>query len=189
MDELKNALADFNKKNKGKSFTHIDAWEVVRGEPKWLEQPCFVQTSSASNSDKRRKSSESTYYESGSNENVDTVLPDLNDDTTPTRKRKGKKAVSEASTKNSVVQQFENYISDKVKVHEKSMEEKREERALTKQLMAAQLASVQEKDMYRAFKFFNEPHDKITNPAMREFTLKKKRELAEKYGWPAEGLE
>ena len=109
MDELKNALADFNKRNKGKSFTHIDAWEVVRGEPKLLEQPCFAQASSTSNSGKRRKSSESTYYESGSNEHVETVIPDLNDDTTPTKKRKGKKIVSEASTKNSVVEQFEAY--------------------------------------------------------------------------------
>ena len=98
---MTNALADYDKKNKSKSFTHLDAWKVVKGETKWLKQPCFVQASSkqpsfvqassTSHSDKRRKSSESAYYESGSNENVQTVLPDLNDNTTPTRKKKEKR--------------------------------------------------------------------------------------------------
>ena len=149
-----------------------------------MEQPCFVQTSSASNSDKRRKSSESTYYESGSNEHVQTVIPDLNDDTTPIRKRKGKKIASEASTKNSVVEQFEAYTSKKSQMLEEEMKKKRANDALAEKLMAAQLDSVKEKQLFRALKFFNEPHDHITNQAMRDFTLNKKRELAEKYGWP-----
>ena len=84
-------MSDYNKRNKGTSFNHIEAWRVVKDESKWLEQPCFEKVSSTSHSDKRRKSSESTYYGSGSNDNVDPVIPDLNDDTTPVSKRKGKR--------------------------------------------------------------------------------------------------
>ena len=61
---------------------------------------------------------------------------------------------------------------------------KRANDALAEKLMAAQLESVKEKQMFRALKFFNEPHDNITNQAMLDFTLGKKREIAEKYGWP-----
>ena len=70
---MKNALADYGKNIKGKTFSHIEAWEIVRKADKWLEQPCVGQASS-SNSDKRRKSSESGNYESGSNDNVETVI-------------------------------------------------------------------------------------------------------------------
>ena len=84
---MKNALADYDKKTKRKDFSHIEAWEIVRCEDKWLEQPCVGQASSA-NSDKRRNSSESGYYETVSNDNVETVILDLNDDTTPTRKKR-----------------------------------------------------------------------------------------------------
>lgn len=175
-------MADYDKKNKGKSFTHIEAWKVVRGEDKWLKQPCFVQASSASHSEKRRKSSESSYYESGSNDNVETVIPDLNDDTTPTRKRKGKKTDSEASTKNSVVENFESYTAKKAQMLEEAMEKKRAMDELAEKLMAAQLANAKEKAMIRAMKFYNEPHEHITNPVMREIALKKTREYAAKYG-------
>jgi hypothetical protein len=63
------------------------------------------------------------------------------------------------------------------------MEKKRVNDALAEQLMSAQLDSVKEKQMFRALKFFNDPHEHITNQAMRDFTIRKKRELAEKYGW------
>ena len=114
---MKNALADYNKKTKGKSFSHIEVWEIVRKAEKWLEQPSVGQANS-SHSDKRRKSSESGNYESGNNDNAETVIPDLNDDTTPTRKRKGKKTDSESSTKNSVVASFDTYTARKTQLLE-----------------------------------------------------------------------
>jgi hypothetical protein len=167
-------MSDYDKKNKGKSFTHVEAWKVVRGEDKWLKQPCFFQASSASHSDKRRKSSESTYYESGSNDNVETVIPVLNDGTTPTRKRKGKKTISEASTKNSVVENFESYTEKKAQMLEEAMKKKRAKDELSKNLLATQLANAEEKAMIRAMKFYNEPHNHITNPVMRDITIAKK---------------
>ena len=183
---MNNALADYDKKNNGRSFTHIDAWNVVKGEPKWLGQPCFEKLAATLHSDKRRKSSESTFYESWSNDNVDTVIPDLNDDTTPVSKRKGKKTSSESSTKNSVAEFIENYTSKKALYLEEAVEEKRAKDALSKQLMSAQLENANEKLMIRAYKFYNEPHEHITNPAMLEFTIAKKRAYAEKYGWPTD---
>ena len=59
---------------------------------------------------------ESSYYESVSNDNVETVIPDLNDDTTPTRKRKGKKTDSDSSTKESVVASFDTYTAWKTTI-------------------------------------------------------------------------
>ena len=79
-------MADFKKKSKGRNFNHIDAWEIVKKLEKWLQQPSINQASSSS-TDKRRKSPESI------NDNVKTIIPDLNDDTTPTRKKKGKNRI------------------------------------------------------------------------------------------------
>ena len=137
---------------------------------------------SSSNSDKRRKSSESSYYESGSNDNSETVIPDLNDETTPTRKRKGKKTDSESSTKESVVASFDSYTARKTQLLETVVEKKLAKDELAEKLLAAQIRSVEEKALFRAMKFYNQPHDHIIDSNMREFTLAKKRELAEKYG-------
>ena len=179
-------MSDYDKRNKGTSFNHIEAWKVVKGEPKWLEQPCFEKLSSTSHSDKRRKSSESSYYESGSNDNVDPVIPDLNDDTTPVSKRKGKKTASEASTKNSAAEFIGQYTSKKALALDEAMAEKRAKDQLSKQLMTTQLENANEKAMIRAMKFYNEPHEHITNTVMREFAIAKKRAYAEKYGWPTD---
>ena len=179
-------MADYDKKTKGHSFTHVEAWKVVKKEPKWLEQPIIDKYISTSHFDKRRKSSESSFYESGSNDNVDPVIPDLNDDTTPVSKRKGKKTASESSTKNSVAEFIENYTAKKALALDEAMEEKRAKDALSKQLLTTQLENANEKAVMRAYKFYNEPHEHITNPAMREFAIAKKREYAEKYGWPAD---
>ena len=178
---MQNAMADYDWKNNGHSFTHTEACKVVKGEPKWCEQPCFEKLSSTFHSDKRRKSSESGFYESGGNDNV---LPDLNDDTTPVSKRKGKKPVSESSSKNSVAEFIESYTSKKALALDPAMEEKREKDALSKKLITQQLENANEKAMIRAYKFYNESHEYITNPAMREFAIAKKRAYTEKYGWP-----
>ena len=170
-------MADYKRKTKGKTFVHIEAWEIVRKNDKWFEQPIVAQTSS-SNSEKRRQSSES------SNDNVETIIPDLNEDTNPTRKRRGKKSVSESSTSNSVAATFEIYASKKSQLLEESLEKKRAKDELAEKLMAAQLQGVQEKAFLRALKFYNDPHDHIADPVMREIALTKKREFAAKYGWP-----
>ena len=67
---------------------------------------------------------------------------------------------------------------------EDALKTKREKDEVAKKLMATQLANAEEKAYLRALRFYNEPHEHITNPVMREITLGKKREIAEKYGWP-----
>ena len=172
-------MADYKRKSKGKNFTHTEAWEIVKKADKWLKQPCVVQTSS-SNSDKRRKSSES----SNENENVETILPDLNDDTTPTRKKKGKKTVNESTSMNSVATTLESYAAKKSQLMDEAVEKKRAKDELAEKLIAAQIKCFEEKTFLRAMKFFNTPHDQIADPAMREIAIATKREYAEKYGWP-----
>lgn len=170
-------MADYKRKTKGKTFGHIEAWEIVRKYDKWFKQPIVGQTSS-SNSDKRRKSSES------SNDNVETIIPDLNDDTTPSRKKRGKKSVTKSSTSNSVAATFEIYAAKKSQLMEESLEKKCAKDELIEKLMAAQLQGVQEKAFLLALKFYNDPHNHIADPVMREIALTKKREYATKYGWP-----
>ena len=143
-------MADFKKKTKDKTFGHIDAWEIVRQNDKWLEQPIVGQTSS-SNSDKRKKSSES------SNDNVETIIPDLNEDTTPTRKRRGKKSVSESSTSNSVDATFEIYVLKKSQLLAESLEKKRAKDELAEKLMAAQLRGVEEKGFFTSDEVLQQP--------------------------------
>jgi hypothetical protein len=179
-------MSDYNMRNKGTSFNHIEAWRVVKDEPKWLEQPCFEKVSSTSHSDKRRKSSESSYYGSGSNDNVDPVIPDLNDDTTPVSKRKRKKTASEASTKNSAAEFIGNYTSKKALALDEAMAEKCAKDQLSQQLLKTQIENAKEKAMIRALKFYNEPHEHITNQVMRDFIIAKKCGYAETYGWPTD---
>ena len=175
---MTNALADYKKKTKGKSFTHIEAWEIVRKSDKWLEQPDVSQASS-SNSDKRKKSSASS---NENVENVETIIPDLNDDTTPTRKKKGKKAEIESTKKN--IDSLADYAAKKAKQLDENVEKKRAKEELAEKLMSAQLQGVEEKNYFRAMKFFTEPHDDILDPTMRDIKIAKKREVAAKYGWP-----
>lgn len=99
-------------------------------------------------------------------------------------KKRGKKIDTESSTKNSVAATFEIYAAKKSQIMEEALEKKRAKDELTEKLMAAQLRGVEEKVFLRAMKFYNDPHDNIFDPAMREITLATKREYAAKYGWP-----
>ena len=64
-----------------------------------------------------------------------------------------------------------------------NVEKKRAKEELAEKLMSAQLQGVEEKNYFRAMKFFNEPHDNLPEP-MRDVMIAKKREVAAKYGWP-----
>ena len=167
-------MADFKKKSKGRNFNHIDAWEIVKKSEKWLQQPSVNQASSSS-TDKRRKSPESI------NDNVETIIPDLNDDTTPTRKKKGKKAENESTKKS--IESLADYAAKKAQQMDANVEKKRAKEELAEKLMSAQLQGVEEKNYFRAMKFFNDPHDNLPEP-MRDVMIAKKREVAAKYGWP-----
>jgi hypothetical protein len=169
-------LSDYSNKMK-KPFTHLAAWEVVKNEARWLEVPVVGGQTSSSHSDKRKKSSEGGNYESG-NEN-EPVLPDLNDDNAPPRQRKGKKsAASEVSSKttSTFVESMEMYTARKA-AHMDEVNEK------TKELLDLKLERTRKKVMRDDQKFFNSPHDHITDPVQLGWTLNQKREIGEKYGW------
>jgi hypothetical protein len=177
-------MSSFEKKQ-GKPFTHQRAWEIVKDQAKWLEQKC-VQDEQSSHSDKRRKSSESGHYESGSNE-FDPILPNLNEDATPpleSRSRKGKKVASEASTKGSVVDMVQEYTSKKAHMLEDNAV--KHQQLLEKQLLERDQRNeyFAQKVMYQDHKFYNKSHAHITDPGMLTWTLNKKRQLSEKYNWP-----
>ena len=116
-----------------------------------MQQPSVNQASS-SNTDKRRKSPESI------NDNVETIIPNLNDDTTPTRKKKGEKVENESTKKS--IESFADYAAKKAQQMDANVEKKRAKEELTEKLMSAQLQGVEENNYFRAMKFFNDPHDK-----------------------------
>ena len=174
LDVLNNALADYSAKV-GKPFTHQLAWEVVKDQPKWEEQKSDGGTST-SHSDKRRKSAEGVQYESGSND-PEFVIPDLNEDSTPTRQRKGKKSVGEASSKaDSIVETLQSYAAGKTATM-KHLSDK------TEAYLEMQMEQAREKAERKDLKFYRKPHDDIDDPSVLAWVLDKKRKLAAKYGW------
>lgn len=168
---MKVALADYYTKT-SKKFGHMSAWEVVRNHDKWVEQEGFQDVGGATSNSSKRKSGE---YESASN------LPDMNEDPSPpleSRKMK-KKVGASTSSVSSIADEINSYTQKKTQY----LEEKREKDALAKQLLATQLEGAVFKNKQREMKFFLEPHDHILDPAMLEFVLAQKRELAAKHGW------
>nr|XP_043622155.1 uncharacterized protein LOC122593770 [Erigeron canadensis] len=170
------ALKDY-KTRTGKEFTSIAAWKVVKDEAKWKETVQVGQTSSA-HSDKRRKSSEGGNYESSSNNDDATVLPDLNESSTPSsRPRKGRKNVGSSSSKGG------GYFSAFTEEYAEKKRQNMEEANMKKQaLLDLQLEHQTTKTKRSDYKFFNTPHA-TSNPRSREWAIEQKREIAAKYGW------
>jgi len=170
---MKTALADYKTKTK-KSFGHLLALEVVKEHEKWVEQACFQDVGGSSSSTKRK----SGEYETASNDNI---IPDMNEDPNPvfeTKKGKKKKPTISSSI-SSVADDISSYTISKTKW----LEEKREKEKLASTLLATQIEGAKLKNIQREMKFFMDPHDHITDPAMLQFVLNQKRDLATKHGW------
>ena len=142
------------------------------------EQECFQDLPgmevSASGSSKRK----SGEYESGSNDNI---LPDMNEDPSPpieSRKTK-KKQASSSSSVHDVGLDISSYAQRK----QKYLDVKEEKDHLAATFWATQLDATKAKVRQRDLKFFTEPHNHITDPAMLDLILGEKREIAKKYGW------
>jgi hypothetical protein len=88
-------------------------------------------------------------------------------------KKKGKKAENESTKKS--IESLADYAAKKSQIMDENVEKKRAKEELTEKLMAAQLEGVQEKNFFRAMKFFNDPHDTILDPTMRDIMIAKKR--------------
>lgn len=87
--------------------------------------------------------------------------------------KKGKK-IDTDSKNESVVVSFDNYTVRKTQILETIMEKNLAKDELVEKLLAAQIRNVEEKAFMRAMKFYNQPHDHITDPTMREITIAKK---------------
>ena len=173
---MKVAFADYKTRAK-KAFAHLPVWEAVKSHDKWPEQECFQHFPgmgvSASGSSKRK----SGEYESGSNDNV---IPDMNEDPSPpieSRKAKKKQAASSSSV-HDVGLDISSYAQRK----QKYLDTKEEKDQLAATFWATQLDATKAKVRQRDLKFFTEPHNHITDPAMLDLILGEKREIAKKYG-------
>nr|XP_043629736.1 proline-rich receptor-like protein kinase PERK8 [Erigeron canadensis] len=145
-------LKDY-KTRTGKEFTSIAAW-------------------------KRKKSSEEGNYESSSNNDDATVLPDLNESSTPSsRPRKGRKNVGSSSSKGGgFFPAFTEKYAEKKKQNVEKANMKKQA------LLDLQLKHQSNKTKRSDYKFFNTPHAN-SDPKSREWAIEQKREIAAKYGW------
>ncbi|PWA89219.1 hypothetical protein CTI12_AA112700 [Artemisia annua] len=98
------AQLDFEKQFR-KAFAHTKAWNILKDQKKWQEQPLVGQASESTGSSKKRKSSESSSAQTPTNEtpiNVkDFDLPNLNENPIPSRQPRGKKKVDSGDTSRS----------------------------------------------------------------------------------------
>nr|XP_043620070.1 uncharacterized protein LOC122591911 [Erigeron canadensis] len=109
-----------------------------------------------------------------------TIIPDLNEDNTPTRQRKGKKPVSEASSAATIVDSVQLYADEKKKMMAEITEK-------TKAILDLQYQQQKEKSERDDYKFFKKPHDDEKDPIVLEWVLNKKRHIAKTYNWPFDG--
>ncbi|PWA68807.1 hypothetical protein CTI12_AA304710 [Artemisia annua] len=98
------AQYDFEKQFR-KAFAHTKAWNILKDQEKWKEQPVVGQASESTGSSKKRKPSESSSAQTPTNETPihveDFDLPNLNENPTPSRQSRGKKKVDSGDTSRS----------------------------------------------------------------------------------------
>nr|XP_043639157.1 uncharacterized protein LOC122610229 [Erigeron canadensis] len=113
------ACYDFEKLYK-KPFNHFKAWNIVKEQPRWLQQPLVGQPAESSTLSKKRKSSHSsTPNPTPKNEDLvfDVPLPCLNEDPAPSRQSRGKKKVGiEDSSRSSVRDTLSSYTAEKTSI-------------------------------------------------------------------------
>ena len=99
---LERANRDFTKQY-NKTFVHSKAWQILKDQPKWQEQPGLAsQTQESTGSSKKRKSSESSGAQTPINvDDFECDLPNLNENPTPSRQSKGKKKLNSGDTSRS----------------------------------------------------------------------------------------
>ncbi|KAK1421017.1 hypothetical protein QVD17_23055 [Tagetes erecta] len=180
-DVLMKALSDYQTRYKT-HFSHIKAWDIVKTQPKWLEQPMLDQISSSSS--RKRKSTDSE--NASTNDDAHSAhFPDLNEDATPPppHRHKGKsKKGGESSSHGGWLDKFTSYTSNKsdwlknfvtsaTKKHERSVK-----------LMDTQERICLEEEYDNDLKKFTKSHDHLSGD-MLELVLARKREIAAKHGW------
>ncbi|KAF5793161.1 hypothetical protein HanXRQr2_Chr09g0414351 [Helianthus annuus] len=176
LDVMKVALKEF-KERFPSGFQHIEAWEVVRRHEKWAQVPLMGEEGEGSAP--KRKSVD-----------VDFSIPDMNEDPSPQRaqRRDKRQATSSEGSSAELAAQFKVYTAMKeakqaVELEAIELRKKRESEA--RELISAQLETMKNYNFDRDMKIFLKPHDDVP-PSMLPIILARKREIANKYGWPCD---
>ncbi|PWA55496.1 rmlC-like jelly roll fold protein [Artemisia annua] len=165
-----------------KAFAHTKAWNILKDQKKWQEQPLVSHASESTGSSKKRKSSESSSAQTPTNEtpiNVeDFDLPNLNENPTPSHQPRGKKKVDSGDTSRSSMRDtLASYAAEKKSLLQWQVE-------VQKKKDEEYFNFINGEVMNRDMKFVMDPHDNIPDPAFKQFVIDRKREICAKYGWP-----
>ncbi|XP_035831189.1 uncharacterized protein LOC118480443 [Helianthus annuus] len=176
LDVMKVALKEF-KDRFPNGFQHIEAWEVVRRHEKWAQVPLMGEEGEGS-AHKRKPV------------DVDPSIPDMNEDHSPQRpqRRDKRQATSSEGSSAELAAQFKVYTAMKeakqaVELEAIELRKKRESEA--RELISEQRETMKNYNYDRDKKTFLKPHDDVP-PSMLPFILARKREIANKYGWPCD---
>ncbi|KAJ0440262.1 putative glutathione transferase [Helianthus annuus] len=176
LDVMKVALTEF-KERFPNGFQHVEAWEVVRKHDKWAQVPLLGEEGEGS-AHKRKPV------------DVDPSIPDMNEDPSPLRpqRRDKRQATSSEGSSAELVAQFKEYTAMKeakqaMELEAIELRKKRESEA--RELISEQCETMKNYNYDRDMKTFLKPHDDAP-PNMLPFILARKREIANKYGWPCD---
>ncbi|KAJ0519784.1 putative glutathione transferase [Helianthus annuus] len=176
LDVMKVALKEF-KERYPNGFQHVEAWEVVRKHDKWAQVPLLGEEGEGS-AQKRKPV------------DVDPSIPVMNEDPSPqrTQRRDKRQATSSEGSSAELAAQFKEYIAMKKAKHAMELEaielrKKRESEA--RELISEQRETMKNYNYNRDMKTFLKPHDDAP-PNMLPFILARKRDIANKYGWPCD---
>ncbi|KAJ0860706.1 hypothetical protein HanRHA438_Chr13g0626571 [Helianthus annuus] len=173
---MKVALKEF-KERFPNGFQHIEAWEVVRRHEKWAQVPLLGEEGEGS-AHKRKPV------------DVDPSIPDMNEGPSPQRpqRRDKRQATSSEGSSAELAAEFKVYTAMKeakqaVELEAIELRKKRESEA--RELISEQRETMKNYNYDRDMKTFLKPHDDVP-PSMLPFILARKREIANKYGWPCD---
>ncbi|KAJ0445258.1 putative glutathione transferase transcription factor MYB family [Helianthus annuus] len=176
LDVMKVALTEF-KDRFPNGFQHVEAWEVVRRHEKWAQVPLLGEEGEGS-AHKRKPV------------DVDPSIPDMNEDPSPQRpqQRDKRQATSSEGSSAELAAQFKEYTAMKeakqaIELEAIELRKKRESEA--RELISEQRETMKNYNYDRDMKTFLKPHDDA-QPSMLPFILARKREIANKYGWPCD---
>ncbi|KAF5779962.1 putative glutathione transferase transcription factor MYB family [Helianthus annuus] len=168
LNVMKIALKDFQDRYPS-GFQHIEAWEVIRKHDKWAQVP--LSGEEGEGSAQKRKPID-----------VDPSIPDMNEDPSPQRtQRRDKRQATSSEGSAELAAQFKEYTAMKEAKHAIELRKKRESEA--RELITEQRETMRNYAYDRDMKTFLKPHDDAP-PEMLPFILARKRDIANKFGWP-----
>ncbi|KAJ0873256.1 hypothetical protein HanPSC8_Chr11g0450571 [Helianthus annuus] len=168
LNVMKIALKDFQDRFPS-GFQHVEAWEVVRKHDKWAQVPLLGEEGEGS-AQKRKPI------------DVDPSIPDMNEDPSPQRtQRRDKRQATSSEGSAELAAQFKEYTAMKEAKHAIELRKKRESEA--RELITEQRETMRNYAYDRDMKTFLKPHDDAP-PEILPFVLARKRDIANKYGWP-----